>query len=156
MKRAKTGDIIELKTSRGLAYLQYTHEHIRPPQFGSLIRALEGFYLERPQDLEALARTGTRFRTFFPLKQAVNRGYMETIGNATIPPKYTPFPIFRNGTPDPETKKVSNWWLWDGEREWRVGALNEEQMEYPILEIWNDTLLMERIESDWTPRDTEW
>jgi hypothetical protein len=52
---------------------------------------------------------------------------------------------------DPSTGKVKVWWLWDGEREWQVGELTEEQRGLSFREVWNDTLLIERIESGWTP-----
>jgi hypothetical protein len=69
------------------------------------------------------------------------------------PAKLESFPIFRDGVADPRTGKIVNWWLWDGEREWLVGGLTDEQKKYPIREIVNDTLLMERIESGSTSDD---
>lgn len=43
------------------------------------------------------------------------------------------------------------WWLWDGVNEWPIGKLTKEQKHLPFNEVWNDTLLVERIESGWTP-----
>ncbi|WP_176536262.1 hypothetical protein [Rhizobium sp. L9] len=43
------------------------------------------------------------------------------------------------------------WWLWDGEKEWRIGQLSAEQHQLSIRGVWNDTLLVERIEFGWTP-----
>ena len=91
------------------------------------------------------------FSTFFPLGAAVNRCIVSVVGNATIPEKQKPFPLFRNGVVDPKTKKVETWWLWDGEKEWCIGKLTKEQRRLPLNEVWNDTLLVERIESGWTP-----
>ena len=73
------------------------------------------------------------FSTFFPLGAAVNRSIVSVVGNAPIPEKQKQFPLFRTGVADPKTKKVGIWWLWDGEN------------------VWNDTLLVERIETGWTP-----
>ena len=61
------------------------------------------------------------------------------------------FPTFRAGTPDPVTRKVETWWWWDGEREWRVGPLTPEQRAFPIRGVWNDTMLVARLEAGWTP-----
>jgi hypothetical protein len=36
--RPQLGDVIEIETSQGLAYAQYTHEHREPPRYGSLLR----------------------------------------------------------------------------------------------------------------------
>lgn len=55
------GDIVEIRTPRGLAYAQYTHE---PPQFGSLIRVLPGLYESRPSDPARLAREQHLWVTF--------------------------------------------------------------------------------------------
>jgi hypothetical protein len=41
---------------------------------------------------------------------------------------------------------IQDWWLWDGRREWRVGALSPEQQDLPERGIWNDTALMHEIE----------
>ena len=50
--RKKIGDVIEIPTSKGLAYVQYTHYHQAPPVYGSLIRVLKGFYKARPSEQE--------------------------------------------------------------------------------------------------------
>ena len=78
-------------------------------------------------------------------------GGVSIVGNAPIPEKQKPFPLFRNGEVDPKTKKVETWWLWDGVNEWPIGKLTKEQKHLPFNEVWNDTLLVERIESGWTP-----
>jgi hypothetical protein len=73
------------------------------------------------------------------------------VGNVVVPLEAQAFPTFRNGVIDPSTGKVKVWWLWNGEKEWRVGEITAEQRRLPILGVWNDTLLIERIESGWTP-----
>jgi hypothetical protein len=153
MANPKSGDIVEVRTSRGLAYAQLKHKH---RTFGSLIRLIDGFHESRPSDLEALAAGCTRFVTFFPLGAAVRRGFVVIIGNASIPVDAKEFPVFRDGVADPKTKSVAIWWLWDGEKEWRVGTLTDQQKKYPIRAVWNDTLLVSRLESGWTPEDADW
>ena len=47
---------------------------------------------------------------------------------------------------------VRVWYLWDGEREWRVDSLTKEQRRLPVHPgIWNDTLLVKRIVEGWEP-----
>lgn len=148
MKTPKIGDVIEIKTERGLAYAQYTHHH---KKYGSLIRVIKGFHEQRPSDLVELVNRESLFQVFFPLRAAVSRKILPIIGSVDTPLTAKSFPIFRNGFINPSTKKVTVWWLWDGENEWKVGELTDEQRKYPILEIWNDTLLIERIEEGWMP-----
>lgn len=151
MKRPKIGDIIEIPTRHGFAYAQFTHKH---SMYGALLRVYNMIY-QTKQSLDVIQSVvDTRepdFSCFFPLGAAVNRSIVSVVGNATIPEKQKPFPLFRDGVEDPKTKKVETWWLWDGKKEWCIGKLTKEQRRLPLNEVWNDTLLVERIESGWTP-----
>ena len=151
-KRVRIGDIIEIPTARGLAYAQYTHEHTRPPRYGSLLRILDGFHESRPREFEPLVNRPERFLVFFPLKVAVNKGIFSVVANEKVPAAAQRFPLFRCGQANPQTGKVDVWWFWDGEKEWRAGRITDEQRKMPLREVWNDTLLIERIESGWSPQ----
>lgn len=146
MTKPKIGDVVEIPTSKGLAYAQYTHKH---KQYGALLRVYSRFYETRPSDIQHLVNEQPTFSTFFPLGAAVNRQIVSIVGNVKIPTENQQFPTFRAGTPNPATKKVDVWWLWDGENEWLVGDITTEQRKFPIRGVWNDTLLIERIESGW-------
>ena len=148
MARLKIGDIVEIKTGKGLVYAHYTHKHER---YGALVCVFGNFYGVRPNDFTELARNRPAFMCFFPLGAAVNRSIVSIVGNVVVPLEAQAFPTFRNGVIDPSTGRVKVWWLWDGEKEWRVGELTAEQRRMPIRGVWNDTLLIERIESGWTP-----
>jgi hypothetical protein len=147
-KRVQIGDIIEIQTAEGLAYAQYTHQH---PTHGGLIRVFDLLFQNRPSDFLAVANTPVRFSTFFPVAAAIRRGIFSVVGHEKIAPDNQSFPVFRNGVADPKTKKVAAWWFWDGEKEWKVGKITPEQRRMPIVEVWNDALLIERIETGWTP-----
>lgn len=147
-KRVRIGDIIEVPTARGLSYAQYTHNH---PRYGALIRVLPEFFKSRPKDFVALVLNRHTFVTFFPLEAAVKQGIFEIVDNSPVPEFARSFPLFRTGVEDPTTRKVKVWWLWDGEKEWKVGDLSTEQRKLPLRGIWNDTLLIQRIEAGWTP-----
>ena len=147
--RPKIGDVIEIRTSKGLAYALYTHRH---PMMGPLLRVLEGEYAERPPDLSEVVSKGVRFSTFFPLGAAVRRDLVSIAGNVPVPEELKEFPTFRAaGLENPKTGKVDVWWLWDGEREWKVGKLTREQRKLPIQSIVNDTMLIHWIGSGWRP-----
>ncbi|OWY27051.1 hypothetical protein [Herbaspirillum robiniae] len=146
MKKLKYGDVVEIKTKNGLAYAQYTHKH---KQFGALLRVFSNIYTSRPGNLPELIKLEPTFICFSPLGAAVNRGIVSIVDCAAVPLEAQAFPTFRAGIINPSTKKVDVWWLWDGETEWRVGEIDAEQRKLPIRGVWNDTLLIERIESGW-------
>ncbi len=147
-KKPKIGDIIEITTAKGLAYAQLSHFH---PRYNALLRILPGFFSKRPSDFLTLVNQPEKFVNFFPLQAALNQGIFEIVGNQPVPDTAESFPLFRTGIVDPVTGKVRVWWFWDGEKEWKVGDISEEQRNLPLRGIWNDTLLIERIESGWTP-----
>ncbi|KKQ94781.1 MAG: hypothetical protein UT18_C0007G0037 [candidate division CPR2 bacterium GW2011_GWC2_39_10] len=79
---------------------------------------------------------------------------MHIVGNEPVSEEFNKLPLFRaRGGIDTDGKVVS-WWLWDGEKEWKIGNLTPEQRKLPIREVINDTLLIERIESGWKPEET--
>ncbi len=90
---------------------------------------------------------------FFPLGAAVHQGMFAIVGHEDIPERCRPFPLFKDGIEDTKTGRVSVWWLWDGEREWRVGELTPDQYNLPIRATLNDTMLIQRIVEGWSPAD---
>lgn len=147
-KKIQIGDVIEIPTKKGLAYAQYSHNN---DLCGELLRILPGFFDERPKKLEEVVSQSEIFSTFFPLRVAIKRNIFEVVTNLPVPDFAKKFPLFRSGGVDPLTGKVRTWWLWDGEQEWKVGDITQEQRKLSLREIWNDTLLIEKIESGWTP-----
>lgn len=145
----RIGTIIEISTSKGLAYAQYTHKHA---DYGYLIRIIQGLQQSTPTDIDSLAQRPTNFVTFFPLGAAIKRKIFKVIGVRPVPEFAQNFPIFKSGHYDPEQGKITVWFLWDGTNDWRVDKLTEEEKDYPIQEVINATLLIERIETGWTPR----
>jgi|JI10StandDraft_1071094.scaffolds.fasta_scaffold10997_5 hypothetical protein len=151
--KKKIGDIIEIPTSKGLAYVQYTHEHNGPgTRWGSLIRILEGFYEKRLEieEIQKIVNKPHRFQTFCPVHYGVNIGDWERVGNLPVPAFAQKFPIFKNmrclfHRLNPEE---AEWSLWDGEKSWRVGKLSlQQQLKYPDKGIYNDTGLIHAIET---------
>jgi hypothetical protein len=141
--RVRLGDVLEIDTPAGLAYFQYTHQH---DVYGGLIRVLSGTYRSRPAALSELTQQQERFVVFFPVRAAANRGLVRIVAQEPIPEHARSFPIFKSGRP-------GNWWLWDGEREWRVAELTAAQRRLPSRAIWNDTMLAARIASGGSPED---
>jgi hypothetical protein len=144
----RLGDIIEIKTARGLSYAQYTHKH---SQYGALLRVFEEAFAIRPTDFSQVVLLPVQFVTFFPLGSACARGIVTVVSNHPIQTP-TEFPTFRAGVAD-RAGKYNNWWLWDGKTEVQIGTLTPGQEELPIRGVINDTLLFERVESNWKHRD---
>lgn len=149
--RPRIGDIVEIETPVGLAYAQYTHKHDVPPHMGALIRVLLGLFKERPDGFRELAEKQERFFVFFPLGAACNRRIVTIVANEAIPVACRKFPRLRAAGFVDHSGKVHDWWIFDGEKEERVGALTAEIARLSPCEVWNDTLLIERIASGWSP-----
>lgn len=148
MAKLKIGDIVEIKSEKGLVYAIYTHQH---KMYGALLRVFNNPYLSRPDEFLPVVGQTVDFSCFFPLKAAVEQGLVSVVANVDVPNALLAFPIFRTGVADPKTQTVANWWLWDGAKEWPVGGLTQEQRKLPIRGVWNLAFLVERVNSRWTP-----
>ena len=143
------GAIVEIKTDGGLAYALCTHKN---EKYHYLLRVFKGFYDSRPDDLDDVMSNEVQFSAFFPLGVALRKGIFEVAGHSEIPDELRRFPMFRGGFVDRDSRKILDWFLWDGEKTYKVGKLNDEQKAYPIRGVWNDTLLITRIENGYTPQ----
>jgi hypothetical protein len=139
------GMIIQIETSKGTAYGLCTHKIER---YGSLL-----YFYPIGTKLSELRDADTQFCCFFPLGAALRQGIVKKINIIEIPSKLKDFPVFRAGLPDPITGKVKNWWFWNGEKEWLVGEINDEQRKMPVRLISNDTMIIERLEEGYTAKD---
>lgn len=148
-KRPKIGDVIEIKTPKGLAYAQFTHKHDAPPKYGALLRVFRRLYKIRPSDFREMIESEPQFLTFFPLGSACNKSIVEIVSNEDVPLEARLFPTFRAGAAN-QQGQVETWWLWDGEKEWKVGKLKPGMEKLPIRGVWNDTLLIQRIVEGWS------
>lgn len=113
MNNLIVGDILEIQTPSGLAYIQISHDHQSYPQ---VIRALPGIYQERPDDLETLAAKKSLFFAMIPLPFSFDKSDTKAIlvGRAKIPMSEAAFPIFRIAVRD-RYDKILYWWFWDGQ-----------------------------------------
>lgn len=150
MAKLTIGDIIEIPTSKGFAYAQYINKR---EKWGAFIRVIQGTFKSRPSDFENLSKLRNQFVTFFPLNAAIRRKIFFIIGHADVLEEYKKFPIFRAAGMVTREGKVMDWWIIDGENMWRVDKLTDEQCKLPLNEIINDTALIHRIETGWTPEN---
>ena len=138
------GHVFEIPTRKGLGYFQVTHWDA---SMGHLVRVLDTVANARPSDLNSLVSRQHRFVVFFPVGHALSRRIVTDLGTFGIPAQAERFPLFRaQGPPPIDPSKPKIWSLWDGGKSRRVGLLTTDQHELPIKEIWNDTLLIHRID----------
>ena len=147
-KRAKIGDIIEIETKIGFFYAQYTH---KDSTYGALLQIFDKNYETHLIEFPDLIQQNVRFSQFFPLNAALKKNIFTVVSNEKIREDLKPLPLFRLGVRNPATKKVDVWWLWDGEKEWKIGDLDENQKKLSGLGVCNDTFLVNRLESGWRP-----
>jgi len=143
--KAKIGNVLEIPTKKGIAYVQYTHE----TEYGGVVRVLNGVY-DQPLNKDSLCKLATEpheFIAIIPVTAAVWRKIFIVAAHCDIPESARSHPIFRSSK-----DAYEDYFLWDGEEKWSKDELSEDEKKYPILSIWNDTLLIERIEEGWRPQ----
>ncbi|MDX1963549.1 MAG: hypothetical protein SFX18_10370 [Pirellulales bacterium] len=146
------GDVLEIKTSRGYAYVQCAN---KLPFFGNLIRVLPGFYHRSITDLEEIVSKKESYFTFFYWDKYVDRDIVYKVGRLQIPKDCVIPTLFRGGSKDPKNQNIATWWLWDSvtNKEWKVGKISKKQRELPIRHILNYIALIYDLERGWHPRD---
>jgi len=146
MAKIKIGDIFEINTPRGMAYLHYIH---KDGVTGELIRVLQGLYSERPANFDELAASQERYIISFPLSAAAKQKIVESVG-------YYPASNFSKPklmrTKHNVRGEFLGWYLVDTETWHRqlVKTLSVEQKKLSPWGIWNDTLLIENLVNDWS------
>jgi hypothetical protein len=146
MKRIKTGDIFEIVTLKGKAYLHYIY---KDETIGHLVRVLRGLYIERPAHFDELATSEERYMVFFPVSVACHRKIVEHVGHYPADdfekPKYMREQHNVRG-------EFLGWNIIDTDTWQRqlVKQLSPEQIQFSSWGIWNDTLLIECLVNDWS------
>jgi hypothetical protein len=151
MARIKIGDIFEIGTPKGKAYLHYVY---KDKLIGDLIRVLPGLYPKRPDNFRELAESKERYMIFFPLSAAYNKKSIEYVAHLdstdfTKPDYMRDKHIVRG--------EFIGWHIVDTNTMSRqlVKNLTSQQKELSPWGIWNDTLLIERLAEGWTLEEWE-
>jgi hypothetical protein len=146
MARILVGDIFEINTPKGKAYLHYIH---KDSVTGELIRVLKGLYSERPMDLDILAASEERYIISFPLSAAVKQKIVESVGYFAAS-NFSKPKLMR--TEHNIRGEFLGWHLVDTETWQRqlVKKLSKEQKKLSPWGLWNDTLLVEKLVTNWS------
>jgi len=145
MGKTRIGNIFEINTPKGNAYLHYIY---KDETAGDLIRVLSGLYSERPASLDKLAGSKERYMVFFPLSAANKKKIVEQVGyysaDSFSKPKYMRTEHNIKG-------EFLGWHIINTDTWQRqlVKNLTSEQKLLSPWGIWNDTLLIENLVNDW-------
>lgn len=147
MRNVYIGDIFEISTPKGKAYLHYIY---KDPQVGrELVRVLPGLYPDRPSNINQLASSKEQYLVFFPLSAASKKKIVEHVGhysaeNYEKPPKMRSAHNVRG--------EFLGWYIIDTDTWQRelTKALTSDQVRLSDWASWNDTLLIERLANGWS------
>lgn len=146
MKKIRIGDIFEINTPNGKAYLHYIY---KDKVTGDLLRILTGLYPERLVNFDELAGSKERYMIFFPLSAANKQKIVVPVG-------YYPADNF-NKPKHMRTEynvrgEFLGWHIVDTDTWERqlVKNLTSEQKQLSPWGIWNDTLLVENLTNEWS------
>lgn len=146
MTRFAPGDIVEIETPRGLAYVQVTHDH---PSYPQVVRALPGLHPARP-DLDVLVCREASFVAMVQLSEAGGIA-MRKAGSAPIAEADQPFPTFKMEIRDKiegVRKDIAYWWFWDGDSLTYDTNPSAAMRDLPSREVLSVKRLVERMSLD--------
>jgi hypothetical protein len=147
MRAIIIGDVFEIATHKGKGYFQYVFEN---KSIGQLTRVLPGLFREKPE-IEKLVSAEELFLIHFPVKAAFRRKIISFVGNFAVPPDFKLPMFFRDDVRDGDGNLL--YWHIVDYKTWknkRVDGLTDEQKKLSPWGIWNDTLLIKRLEQGWT------
>lgn len=148
MARLKVGDVFEIVTPKGKAYIQYV---LNNETIGELIRVLPGVYDNQPHNLAEIVEKKEEYFVHFPVKAANKQKIIELVGTFGLPHEFDIPKQFRTLKKDRDGNVIS-WQIMDYDTWQRetVNELSEKQKKLSPWGTWNDTLLVERISQGWT------
>ncbi|MAY88302.1 hypothetical protein [Arenibacterium halophilum] len=146
MKEFSPGDLVEVDTGVGLAYVLVTHDH---PSYPTVVRVLSGRHDSRPTDLTALAKGPAHQTVMIPLAGALKRLGVahEVAATIDISDIAHRFPTFRMPIRDKQGNIVY-WWFWDGQGLSYEVDPSEEQNALPLREVTSAERLLALLRQD--------
>jgi regulator of ribonuclease activity B len=159
----KLGDVFEIRTPAGLAYVQYTHDD---SSLGQLVRVLPGLYAKRP-DLKRLISEKELYFIFYPVEYALRDGQVEVVSQDAVPPWAIPFPTMRKPGGHDRNGRTTNWLIGDGSKQStmeeikrlvhvRDEDLTAEQRRLSIgSTLWPHPILVKELARGWVPERAE-
>lgn len=146
MQEFKPGDLVEIDTGDGLAYVLVTHDH---PSYPTVVRAVSKRHKSRPDDVALLAEAKARFTVIIPLAGALKKLGLdsEVVAQVDLSKSESVFPTFRMPIRDKQGNIVY-WWFWDGQGLSFAVETTEEQDSLPLREVTSSERFLELLTQD--------
>jgi hypothetical protein len=143
------GDIYEISTKGGSAYVQVTH---MDSNLGWVVWVLPGLVEGRPPDLARRFERDDGFFSFAPIEALLREGSACLVDVAPVPAPRIAFPLFRDYLSTDVQGHAGDHRLWDGNRTWSIGdRLTVDQSKLPLRRVPSPALFVERLEEGWRP-----
>ncbi|MCB9045969.1 MAG: hypothetical protein H6550_07500 [Chitinophagales bacterium] len=146
MNKIKPGDVFEINTARGRAYLHYIY---MDENLGELIRILPGLYSDMPENIQEIVQMPERYVLYFPLNLAYKKKIVSLVGSHPV-----------SGYSKPEYMRSKHlvrneflgWHIINTDTWMRklVPKLSSKQRKLSPWGIWSIPLLIENLEKDWS------
>ncbi|HEX5747543.1 MAG TPA: ribonuclease E inhibitor RraB [Archangium sp.] len=148
-RRARLGDVLEVSTPRGLAYIHYTYFTEEP--YREVIRILPGFFATRPTEFTELVNHPKAFFAFYPARAAVSQGAVEVVAHHPLSPGQAFPAVYRWAGARSREGRVLAWRICEGTKETLVRDLSDEQRYLPIFSIFLHDSLVSALTDEWRP-----
>lgn len=144
------GDVFEIETSKGKGYLQC----VKLPEKTSEVEKIKVFsdlFKKRPR-IEDIINSKKFYYIDFPLIAAYKKGIVAFVENVPLPLDFSCPQYYRT-----EDIFGNGWQIVDAETWERksVEILDSEQKKLSPWGVWNDTLLIENLENNWSLENWE-
>jgi len=159
-RKPTIGDVAEIRTPRGLAYVQYTHND---KDMGTLVRVLPGLYDSLP-NLEALVSQPELYFVFYALEYAIRKRQTEVVCNLPVPESARAEPLMRHASGRTREGKVTGWRIVPALCPLTVDflirtpvlrELTEEQRRLPLHLLRSHPVMVKELARGWTPERAE-
>ena len=160
-RKLRIGDICEIRTPAGLAYVQFTHDM---RESGELVRVLPGLHELRLNDFAALAKREELYFMFYTLRYALPAKQVEIVSQQPVPDWARPYPMMRLDWGTDRTGRRT-WKIADASTRWTIAEhqripvvteLTPEQKKLSTFSICPHPFVVKRLAQGWTPeRDEE-
>ncbi len=156
-RMAQIGDIAEIETPRGLAYVQYTHN---AADMGELVRVLPGLYPSRPTDFANLAKLKELYFIFYTLTYALRSGQIQIVSKQPVPEWARSIPKMRHAAGRGSDGRVSGWRIVDAlapltvpflQQTPVIRELQSEHLKLSIHQLWPHSTIVKQLGRAWTP-----
>jgi hypothetical protein len=159
-RKPQIGDVAEIKTQHGLAYVQYS---LDGKGDGEIVRVLPGLYNSRPR-LESLVLERELYFVFYTLAFAIRKREAEIVCNLPLPKWAESEPLMRHASGRTRQGKITGWRIVPALSPLTVDflirtpvlrELTQEQESLSIRHIWPHPVMVKELARGWTPGRAE-